>query len=94
MTIKFDWDKEKAKTNYQKHGISFIEAATVFSDPLAITNYDNLHSQEEDRFITIGYSDRYRLLVVVHTERDYNTRIISARPATNRERQDYEQNQD
>ncbi|MFM9160685.1 MAG: BrnT family toxin, partial [Dolichospermum sp.] len=62
--------------------------------PLAITNYDNLHSQEEDRFITIGYSDRYRLLVVVHTERDYNTRIISARQATNRERQDYEQNQD
>jgi uncharacterized DUF497 family protein len=82
------------KINYQKHGVSFMEAATIFSDPLAITCYDQLNSQNEDRFITIGYSDRYRLLVVVHTERDYNTRIISARTASNKEKKNYESNQE
>jgi uncharacterized DUF497 family protein len=43
--LKFDWDKQKAITNYQKHGVSFIEAATVFDDPFAVTRYDSLHSQ-------------------------------------------------
>ncbi len=88
-----DWDKEKAQINYKKHGVSFIEAATVFSDPFAVTRYDPLHSLEEDRFITLGYSDRYRLLVIVHTERNYNTRIISARTVTSQERRIYDQNQ-
>ncbi|ACK73404.1 protein of unknown function DUF497 [Gloeothece citriformis PCC 7424] len=91
MTFNFDWDENKAKVNYKKHGVSLIEAVTVFSDPLAITIYDVNHSTDEDRFITLGYSDRQRLLVVVHTERDYNTRIISARVATSRERVIYEQ---
>lgn len=90
--MKFDWDSNKAKINYKKHGVSFIEAATVFSDCFSITIYDNKNSIEEERFMTIGYSDRYRLLVVIHTERDYNSRIISARPATKNERRIYEQN--
>lgn len=93
MTLNFDWDQEKAQINYKKHGVSFIEAATVFSDPFAVTRYDPLYSIEEDRFITLGYSDRYRLLVVVHTERNYNTRIISTRIATSQERRIYDQNQ-
>jgi uncharacterized DUF497 family protein len=90
--FKFDWDKQKAIVNYQKHGVSFPESATVFDDPFAVTRYDPLHSQEEDRFVTIGYSDRYRLLVVIHTERGYNTRIISSRPATNQEKKYYDSN--
>jgi uncharacterized DUF497 family protein len=90
--LEFDWDTEKAIINQEKHGVSFIEAATVFDDPFAATLYDSLHSQEEERFVTIGYSDRYRLLIVVHTERNYHTRIISSRPATNQEKKDYDSN--
>jgi uncharacterized protein len=92
MQLNFDWDNNKARANIKKHDVSFIEAATVFSDPFSITTDDPLHSTEELRFVTIGYSDRYRLLVVIHTERDYNIRIISARKATSRERRVYEQN--
>jgi len=84
--LEFDWNPEKADRNYEKHGVSFVEAATVFDDPFALTRYDSLHSQEEERFVTIGYSDRYRLLVVIHTERNYHTRIISSLPVTNQEK--------
>ena len=76
--LEFDWDTEKAIINQEKHGVSFIEAATVFDDPFAATLYDSLHSQEEERFVTIGYSDRYRLLIVINTERNYHTSIISS----------------
>ena len=67
------------------------QAGSVFGDPLALTVPDPLHSQEEDRFITLGESHRRRLLVVVSTERGDKIRIISARVATRRERKDYEE---
>jgi uncharacterized protein len=75
----------------QKHGVSFDEASTVFSDPLSVTIDDPQHSDDEDRFIILGESHRYRLLVVVFTERRGKIRIISARVATRRERRDYEE---
>jgi hypothetical protein len=74
-----------------KHGVSFEEATTVFGDPLSLTIPDPAHSQIEDRFIILGRSHRHRLLVVVHTERGDNIRIISARPASRRERKHYEE---
>ena len=77
--------------NLKKHGVSFKEASTVFSDPLALTIPDPLHSEGEDRFITLGESHRRRLVVVVFTERRDKIRIISARLATRRERRDYEE---
>jgi uncharacterized DUF497 family protein len=67
--------------------------ATVFGDPLAITYFDPDHSDDEDRFLTFGHSNEGHLLVVSHTDRDDRTRIISARPATRKERKQYEQGQ-
>src|SRR5205823_9899612 len=78
--------QRKAISNAKKHGVAFEEAATVFSDTLSLTIRDPAHSQQEDRFVTIGSSHRRKLLVVVHTERGNNIRIISARPASRRER--------
>ncbi len=91
MSLEFEWDEDKAKTNRKKHGVSFEEASSAFGDPLALTIPDPLHSEEEDRFITLGESHRPRLLVVVSTERGDKIRIISARVATRRERTDYEE---
>ncbi len=90
MTLNFEWDENKAKSNIQKHGISFAEAATVFDDPYYLTFDDPLHSIEELRFLAIGYSSKQRLLVVVYTERNYNIRIISDRTATKNEKSLYE----
>lgn len=91
MSLDFEWDPRKALSNRRKHGVSFEEAATVFADPLALTIHDPLHSEEEDRFVTIGESERLRVLVVVFTERAEKIRIISARFATRRERKQYEE---
>jgi uncharacterized DUF497 family protein len=91
MPLGFEWDERKARTNLAKHDVSFEEATTVFGDPVSLTIPDPAHSQAEDRFILLGRSHRRRLLVVVHTERGDNIRIISARPASRRERQDYEE---
>ena len=91
MALQFEWDPEKARTNVAKHGVSFDEASTVFRDPLSIAIGDPLHSEDEDRLVLIGSSCRNRLLVVVHTERGDRIRIISARPATTRERLRYEE---
>ena len=90
--LLFEWDEKKAKKNQTKHGVSFNEASTAFGDPSSLTMYDPLHSDDEDRFILIGISIKNRFLVVVHTERDDNIRIISARKATNNERRHYENN--
>jgi len=90
--IVFEWDAEKAAANEEKHGVPFEEAATAFADPLSITIADELHSTRGDeRFVLLGRSGRGRLLVVVHLERGQNIRIISARPATRRERLSYEE---
>ena len=67
--IQFEWDPAKAKINLRKHGIAFREAVTVLRDPLGITIFDPDHSDEEDRFITFGFSAAGRLLMVAHTER-------------------------
>lgn len=91
MALEFEWDDDKGKQNLKKHGVSFEEASTVFGDPHALTIHDPLHSEEEDRFITLGESHRRRLLVVVSTDRGEKVRIISARVATRRERKNYEE---
>jgi uncharacterized DUF497 family protein len=90
MSLSFEWDEEKASANLAKHGVSFSEASTVFGDPLSRTIPDPLHSDEEERFVVLGESASGRTLVVVHTHRGENIRIISARKAMPRERKDYE----
>lgn len=92
MSLRFSWDPRKAESNRRKHGVTFAEAATAFGDPHSITIPDPDHSLEEDRFILIGQSSRPRLLVVVHLElAEGAIRLISARPATRRERRVYEE---
>ena len=92
MSLLFEWDPTKAKTNLKRHGVSFEEASTVFGDPHSTTIPDPLHSASEDRFVIIGLSYRLRTLVVVHTEKGNIVRIISAREATRHERRTYEEN--
>lgn len=92
MSLDFEWDLDKATSNQKKHGVTFEEAATVFSDPLAAIFDDEVHSEEEQREIIIGHSAKNRLLLVCFTERAGAIRIISARRATKRERTDYEEN--
>jgi uncharacterized DUF497 family protein len=87
----FEWDPKKAEANLSKHGVSFREAVTAFGDPLSMNMADPDHSTGEERFIVLGMSDRYRLLVVSYTERPPRTRIISARLATRHERKQYEE---
>ena len=92
MALVFEWDPRKARGNVAKHGVTFDEASTVFQDVLSATIGDPLHSEDEERFVLIGHSHRGRLLVVVHTERGDRVRVITARPATARERREYEEN--
>jgi uncharacterized DUF497 family protein len=91
MSLEFEWDGDKAASNEKKHQVSFEEAATVFADPLAAIFDDEVHSEEEQREIIVGHSDKNRLLLVSFTERAGAIRIISARQATKRERRDYEE---
>jgi uncharacterized protein len=88
--MKFEWDAAKATANLEKHGVSFEDAAQAFEDELSATFPDPDHSRGEHRFITYGLVADGRLLVVSHTERDDLIRIISARPATKKERKRYE----
>ena len=85
----FVWNSEKYQINYQKHNITFEEAATVIVDPYTEYYADDEHVEDDDRFIAIGYSGRLRLLVVCHCLRnnDSTFRLISARKATNTERE-------
>jgi len=93
MAYRFEWDAEKAKSNWLKHGISFDEASTVFEDPLARIFHDEVHSSDEGREIIIGHSINDRLLVVCFTERpNERIRIISARSPTAKEQNAYEEN--
>ena len=86
-----EWDARKAAAHLRKHGVSFDDAATAFSDPLSITVSDPDHSDDELRFVLIGRALSGRLVVVVHAERGENIRIISARAATLREVRSHEQ---
>jgi len=89
--MDFEWDEDKAAQNLRKHKVAFTEAATVFGDPLSATFPDPDRSIDEDRYITIGTSDRGHVLIVSHTDRADRIRIISARKATRRERDSYEE---
>lgn len=89
--MNFEWEETKAATNLRKHKVSFEEASSVFEDDLSLTAHDPDHSVGEHRFITFGLSAANRVLVVSHTERRGNIRIISARPATQAERKIYEE---
>jgi len=88
---KFVWDENKHKINIQKHGVSFIEAMTVFDDEKALYEFDDEHSMYEDRFVIMGLSAQTRVLVVCHCfkESDNTIRIISARKATKQELNQY-----
>jgi uncharacterized DUF497 family protein len=88
--MEFEWDEAKAVANENKHGVDFTEAMTVFADPLSLTGYDPDHSDDEDRYLTMGYSAEGRLLIISHTDRGDVIRIISAREASRAERKDYE----
>ena len=89
--MQLEWDPEKSATNLKRHRVSFHEAAAVLGDPLSMTFPDQAHSEGEARFVTIGMSARGHVLVVAHTDRGDTVRIISARRATRREREFYEQ---
>ena len=92
----FDWDPNKAVANRRKHGVGFEQAATVFRDPLAVSIYDEDHSDQEERWITLGKDGNGQLLVVIHTHQETGPteaaiRLISARPAKPHEQRNYEQ---
>ena len=89
--LQFEWDESKNVSNQQKHGVSFEEAKTVFADDFARLIRDPDHSHGEERFILLGMSARFRLLIVCHCERGSDViRIISARKADRYERKQYE----
>jgi uncharacterized DUF497 family protein len=90
MSLRFEWNDKKARLNKRKHKLAFEEASTVFGDPLSLTIPDTVHSVGEDRFITIGTSDKNRLIVVVYTDNEDVIRIISARQASANEKKQYE----
>lgn len=95
MELIFEWDKNKASSNFRKHRVSFDEAKTIFRDESLVTFADDFHSNIERRFISIGFSEKSRVLLVVHTEVDgtvnkNHIRIISSRKATKSEQDIYE----
>ena len=89
--MKFEWDARKAAANLRDHRVSFEEAASAFADWQSITVSDPEHSEGEIRYYLLGMSNRGNLLVVCHTERGKNTRIISAWRANRRQRKQYEE---
>ena len=91
LSVEFEWDRDKAEANLLKHEVPFDEAKTVFADPVYIDFYDPDHSDHEERYIIIGESQRHRTLTVSYTERGDEIRLISARRATPKEREDYEE---
>jgi len=93
--LEVTWDAAKAHSNIAKHGVTFAQAATVLLDPLAVTVFDAAHSEHEERWFTLGLSSEGTLLAVAHTYQSIDisqarVRIISARQATRREREQYE----
>ena len=92
--MKYEWDENKNKLNQQKHGISFEEAKVVFEDALQISKLDHRFNDFEERWITIGTTSKYNVLVVANLfftdEGEEIIRIISARKANKKERKSYE----
>ena len=96
MRYYFKWDPDKGELNIREHKVSFQRASEVFKDPHAISIFDEEHSQEEDRWITMGRDYTGRILVVSHTfrqidESSFRIRIISSRKTTKNERKQYEE---
>jgi uncharacterized DUF497 family protein len=92
--LRFQWAESKNRSNERKHGIFFEEAQTVFFDEDALEFYDRSHAEQEDRFLMLGQSFRYRTLMICHCYREPDDviRIISARKATAKERKIYQEN--
>jgi uncharacterized protein len=93
--LEVAWDPHKAQSNLAKHGVSFAQAATVLLDPLALTVFDEAHSEFEERWFTLGLASEGKLLAVAHTysatgANSAKVRVISAREATKAERRQYE----
>ncbi len=94
LNYNFEWDPAKAKANVKKHRVGFDRATEVFIDPMMLTIYDEVHSESEDRWITLGQDRNNVTLVVVHTFKEVNQsdtsiRILSARRATKKEGRQY-----
>jgi uncharacterized DUF497 family protein len=89
--MEFEWDVDKARSNANKHRVSFYEASEVFNDDYSLTVADPDHSFDEQRYLIFGKSNQDRYLVVSYTERNSRIRIISARLMTSKERKAYEQ---
>lgn len=94
VNYNFEWDPTKDRGNRDKHGVAFDEAATVFKDAKALSIFDPDHSEAEDRWVTMGISEKGRLLIVIHTFREESEeavtiRIISSRKATKQETKTY-----
>ena len=90
--MKFEWDEEKNLLNFEKHGVWFEEAQTVWIDSLALEFYDSDHSENEDRFIRVGVSQKLNFLLIVFCEfENEKIRIISARRTTKKEREQFEE---
>lgn len=95
LQLDITWDPAKAQSNIAKHGVTFVQAATVLLDPLALTAFDAAHSEAEERWFTLGSSSDGKLFALSHTYQHtgpihVRVRVISAREATKRERQQYE----
>ena len=91
---QFEWDSQKARKNLKRHGVTFERAATIFTDRSALSEFDESHSDAEERWITLGLDQSGVLLVVAHTFREETEssarlRIISARKSTKREEEEY-----
>jgi len=98
LQYSFEWDPQKERSNLQKHKVSFRQAATIFRDPRHVSVYDDRHSQNEDRWITLGVDSSGVIQIVVHTfeqvsKQQCHIRIISARKATKAEILQYEENE-
>ena len=89
--LRIEWSPRRNRANILKHGVDFEEAKSVFDDPLQLTVSDPDHSIDEKRYVTVGMSDRNRLLIMAHTIEDDRIRIITARRPTRSERKDYEE---
>lgn len=91
MKLEFEWDEAKARENLKKHRVGFDEGKTIFNDPFLLTFPDIYNSGAEERYVNVGLSFRDRVLVLIHTEKQGRTRIISCRKASLRERRHYEE---
>ncbi|MEN9565253.1 MAG: hypothetical protein RLZZ69_449 [Cyanobacteriota bacterium] len=89
--MHFEWDDNKAESNFLKHGITFEKAVTVFADPYLLFTEDFGHSEQEEREWAIGEAENGSIIVVIFTMRGEKIRIISARKATKRECKKYEE---